>query len=74
MISNRGGRRKLLERGGALHRHWPWIVASGVVCAAGYLSNQSTVPDFYPSGYLPNGVRLSGYCGEGWRTADGAAR
>ena len=36
----------------------------GVVCAAGYLSNQSTVPDFYPSGYLPNGVRLSGYFGE----------
>ena len=36
----------------------------GVVCAAGYLSNQSTVPDFYQSGYLPNGVWLSGYFGE----------
>jgi len=22
------------------------------------------VPDFYPSGFLPNGVRLSGYFGE----------
>src|SRR3954469_1971761 len=36
----------------------------GVVCAAGYLSNQWIVPDFYPSGFLPNGVRLSGYFGE----------
>jgi NADPH:quinone reductase-like Zn-dependent oxidoreductase len=36
----------------------------GVVCAAGYLSNQWTVPDFYPSGFLPRGVRLSGYFGD----------
>jgi NADPH2:quinone reductase len=36
----------------------------GVVCAAGYLSNEWIVPDFYPSGFLPNGVRLSGYFGE----------
>ena len=36
----------------------------GVVCSAGYLSNEWIVPDFYPSGFLPNGVRLSGYFGE----------
>jgi len=36
----------------------------GVVCSAGYLSNEWIVPDFYPAGYLPNGVRLSGYFGE----------
>src|SRR5262249_50733090 len=36
----------------------------GVVCSAGYLSNEWIVPDFYPAGYLPNGVRLTGYFGE----------
>jgi NADPH:quinone reductase len=36
----------------------------GVVCFSGMLSNQWTVPDFYPIGYLPNGVRLTGYGGE----------
>lgn len=36
----------------------------GTVCFAGMLSNQWTVPDFYPIGYLPNGVRLTGYGGE----------
>jgi NADPH:quinone reductase-like Zn-dependent oxidoreductase len=36
----------------------------GVVCAAGYLSNEWIVPDFYPSGFLPRGVRLSGYFGD----------
>jgi NADPH:quinone reductase len=36
----------------------------GVLCAAGYLSNAWIVPDFYPSGFLPNGVRLTGYFGE----------
>jgi NADPH:quinone reductase-like Zn-dependent oxidoreductase len=35
----------------------------GVVCSAGYLSNEWIVPDFYPAGYLPGGVRLSGYNG-----------
>ncbi|HEY0693736.1 MAG TPA: zinc-binding dehydrogenase, partial [Kribbella sp.] len=35
----------------------------GVVCFAGMLSNQWTVPDFYPIGYLPRGVRLSAYGG-----------
>lgn len=36
----------------------------GVCCAAGYLSNEWIVPDFYPSGFLPRGVRLSGYFGD----------
>ena len=36
----------------------------GVVCCAGYLSNKWIVPDFYPSGFLPRGVRLSGYFGD----------
>jgi NADPH:quinone reductase-like Zn-dependent oxidoreductase len=36
----------------------------GVVCSAGYLSKQWIVPDFYPAGYLPNGVRLTGYGGD----------
>lgn len=36
----------------------------GVVCFAGMLSNEWTVPDFYPIDYLPRGVRLSGYHGD----------
>jgi NADPH:quinone reductase len=36
----------------------------GTVCFAGMLSNEWTVPDFYPIGYLPSGVRLTGYSGE----------
>jgi NADPH:quinone reductase-like Zn-dependent oxidoreductase len=36
----------------------------GVVCAAGYLSNEWIVPAFYPSGFLPRGVRLAGYFGD----------
>jgi NADPH:quinone reductase len=36
----------------------------GVVCFSGMLSNEWTVPDFYPIGYIPNGVRLTGYGGE----------
>ncbi|MER5862939.1 zinc-binding dehydrogenase [Kitasatospora sp. NPDC002040] len=36
----------------------------GTVCFAGMLSNQWTVPDFYPIGYLPRGVRLSAYGGQ----------
>jgi NADPH2:quinone reductase len=35
----------------------------GTVCFAGMLSNEWTVPDFYPIGYLPSGVRLTGYSG-----------
>lgn len=36
----------------------------GVVCFSGMLSNQWTVKDFYPIGYLPSGVRLTAYGGE----------
>jgi NADPH2:quinone reductase len=36
----------------------------GTVCFAGMLSNEWTVPDFYPIGYLPSGVRLTGYSGD----------
>jgi NADPH:quinone reductase-like Zn-dependent oxidoreductase len=36
----------------------------GVVCSAGCLSNEWIVPDLYPAGFLPDGVRLTGYFGE----------
>ena len=36
----------------------------GVVCFSGLLSNEWTVRDFYPIGYLPRGVRLTAYGGE----------
>jgi NADPH2:quinone reductase len=36
----------------------------GTVCFAGMLSNEWTVPDFYPIGYLPRGVRLTAYGGD----------
>lgn len=36
----------------------------GVVCFTGMLSNQWTVKEFYPIGYLPSGVRLTAYSGE----------
>lgn len=36
----------------------------GTVCFAGMLSNQWTVKDFYPIGYIPSGVRLTGYSGD----------
>ncbi|MET0132790.1 MAG: zinc-binding alcohol dehydrogenase family protein [Kibdelosporangium sp.] len=36
----------------------------GVVCFTGMLSNEWLVRDFYPIGYLPAGVRLTGYGGE----------
>ncbi|MBB4690811.1 zinc-binding dehydrogenase [Paractinoplanes abujensis] len=36
----------------------------GTVCFAGMLSNQWTVPDFYPIAYLPTGVRLTSYSGD----------
>jgi NADPH2:quinone reductase len=35
----------------------------GTVCFAGMLSNEWTVPDFYPIAYLPTGVRLTAYGG-----------
>lgn len=36
----------------------------GVACFTGMLSNEWTVRDFYPIGYLPNAVRLCAYSGE----------
>ena len=36
----------------------------GVACFAGMLSEQWTVPDFYPIDYLPRGVRLAAYGGD----------
>lgn len=35
----------------------------GVVCFTGMLSDEWTIPDFYPMDYLPNGVRLTAYSG-----------
>ncbi|MET8849055.1 zinc-binding alcohol dehydrogenase family protein [Amycolatopsis sp. NPDC004625] len=36
----------------------------GTVCFAGMLSNEWTISNFYPIGYLPDGVRLTAYGGE----------
>ncbi|MGX6606067.1 alcohol dehydrogenase catalytic domain-containing protein [Micromonosporaceae bacterium Da 78-11] len=36
----------------------------GTVCFAGMLSDEWTIPDFYPIGYLPTGVRLTSYSGD----------
>ena len=36
----------------------------GVVCFTGMLSNQWTIPDFYPIEYIPTGVRLTAYGGD----------
>lgn len=40
------------------------IRVHGVVCFAGMLSNEWTVKDFYPIGYIPHGVRLTSYAGD----------
>ncbi|MEU6149220.1 zinc-binding dehydrogenase [Actinosynnema sp. NPDC047251] len=39
-----------------------WV--HGTVCFTGMLSDEWIVPDFYPIGYLPKGVRLTAYGGE----------
>jgi NADPH:quinone reductase len=36
----------------------------GTVCFTGMLSNEWIVPEFYPIGYLPKGVRLTAYGGD----------
>lgn len=36
----------------------------GTVCFTGMLSNQWIIPNFYPIGFLPAGVRLTAYGGE----------
>lgn len=40
------------------------VRTGGVVCFTGMLSDQWTIPDFYPMDWLPNGVRLTAYSGE----------
>ncbi|MGP3535347.1 zinc-binding dehydrogenase [Microbacterium sp. RD1] len=36
----------------------------GTVCFTGMLSDEWTIPEFYPMDWLPNGVRLTAYAGE----------
>jgi len=36
----------------------------GTVCFTGMLSDQWTIPEFYPMEWLPNGVRMTSYSGE----------
>jgi len=40
------------------------VRGGGVVCFTGMLSDQWTIPEFYPMDWLPNGVRLTAYSGE----------
>ncbi len=40
------------------------VRTGGVVCFTGMLSDQWTIPEFYPMEWLPNGVRLTAYSGE----------
>lgn len=40
------------------------VRSQGVACFAGMLSNEWTIPDFYPIDYLRHGVRLSAYGGD----------
>lgn len=39
------------------------VEPGGTVCFTGMLSDQWTIPDFYPMDWLPNGVRLTAYSG-----------
>ncbi|WP_405063352.1 zinc-binding alcohol dehydrogenase family protein [Kribbella sp. NBC_01505] len=40
------------------------VAVHGTACFTGMLSDNWTIPDFYPMDYLPNGVRLTAYSGE----------
>jgi NADPH2:quinone reductase len=40
------------------------VRTGGTVCFTGMLSDNWTIPDFYPMEWLPNGVRLTAYSGE----------
>jgi len=40
------------------------VRTGGTVCFTGMLSDEWTIPDFYPMAWLPNGVRLTAYSGE----------
>lgn len=39
------------------------VRAGGTVCFTGMLSDEWTIPEFYPMEWLPNGVRLTAYSG-----------
>lgn len=39
------------------------VRTGGTVCFTGMLSDQWTIPEFYPMDWLPNGVRLTSYSG-----------
>ena len=36
----------------------------GTVCSTGIVSNEWVIKDFYPIGFIPNGVRLTAYGGD----------
>ncbi|WP_421733707.1 zinc-binding dehydrogenase [Cellulomonas sp.] len=40
------------------------VRSGGTVCFTGMLSDQWTIPEFYPIDWLPNGVRLTAYSGD----------
>jgi NADPH2:quinone reductase len=40
------------------------VRSGGTVCFTGMLSDQWTIPEFYPMDWLPNGVRLTAYSGQ----------
>jgi NADPH:quinone reductase len=40
------------------------VRTGGIVCFTGMLSDNWTIPEFYPMAWLPNGVRLTAYSGE----------
>jgi NADPH:quinone reductase-like Zn-dependent oxidoreductase len=40
------------------------VRTGGTVCFTGMLSDEWTIPEFYPMEWLPNGVRLTAYSGE----------
>lgn len=40
------------------------VRTGGTACFTGMLSDQWTIPEFYPMDWLPNGVRLTAYAGE----------
>lgn len=40
------------------------VRTGGTVCFTGMLSDNWTIPEFYPMEWLPNGVRLTAYSGE----------
>jgi NADPH:quinone reductase-like Zn-dependent oxidoreductase len=65
-LDRAGGRARAVELvgTGTLPDTLRAVRVHGTVCFTGMLSDQCTVPDFYPIDYLPNGVRLTAYSGE----------